>query len=265
MNTLAHAAQDAPGKKPSGNLGANQVLMLGGFRVCSTSAARLEARLSRALAADQQKLLLFANTNFVVQCQALKKQLAGDDTIIINDGIGMDIAARLIHGRRFPENLNGTDFIPRFLQHQRDRVRVFLLGGKPGIAERAAERLAMDYGVSVVGTSHGYVAHEQMLDLLETINTSGANVLLVAMGNPLQEQWLVRHLKLLNPCLLMGVGACLDFLAGDKARAPRLLRQLHLEWLYRLCLEPRRLLRRYTLDIAIFLRLCIKLRALNHD
>ena len=239
------------------SLGDSQV-MLGGFRVCSTSAARLEARLVRALAANQQKLLLFANTNFIVQCQPLADALNQDSVIIINDGIGMDIASWLVYRRRFPENLNGTDFIPLFLHHQRNQVRVFLFGSAPGIAERAGAELRNRYGVTLVGTSHGFVTPEQMPGLVERINISGANVLMVAMGNPLQERWRVQHRQQLTVPLLLGVGACLDFLAGDKPRAPALVRKLHLEWCYRLCLEPRRLLRRYTLDLWRFFQLCLR-------
>ena len=89
-------------------------IMLGGFRIWSTSAKRLESRLVRALAVNQQKLLLFANTNFVVQCQPLAEELNQDSVIIINDGIGMDIASWLVKRRRIQEYHNGTEFIPPF-------------------------------------------------------------------------------------------------------------------------------------------------------
>ena len=232
-------------------------LALGGFSLLRTTGPELMDRLSRRLAQGEQTALFFANTNFIVQCQGLQAGMV-KNTFIINDGIGVDIATWLIHRTRFPENLNGTDFTPAFLQSLGDRARVFLFGGKPGIADRAADTLRSQFGVQVVGTSDGYEQAKDIDQLVDQINTSGANVLLVAMGNPLQERWILQERHRLNPTLLFGIGALLDFLDGDKARAPDWIRRCRLEWFYRLCLEPARLARRYTLDIGRFLALCLR-------
>jgi beta-1,4-glucosyltransferase len=232
-------------------------LALGGFNLLRTTGPQLVERLSRRLAQGEQTALFFANTNFIVQCQGLQAGMV-KNTFIINDGIGVDIATWLIHRTRFPENLNGTDFTPAFLQSLGDGGRVFLFGGKPGIAQRAAETLRNQYQIQVVGTCDGYEQASDIDQVIDQINTSGANVLLVAMGNPLQERWILRERHRLNPTLLFGIGALLDFLAGDKARAPDWIRRCRLEWLYRLCLEPARLARRYTLDIGRFLALCLR-------
>jgi beta-1,4-glucosyltransferase len=237
---------------------ASQHLALGGFQLLRTTDSELQGQLQSCLTQGAQTALFFANTNFIVQCQGLQEQMA-KDTFIINDGIGVDIGTWLVHRTRFPQNLNGTDFIPAFLHSIQQQGRVYLFGGKPGIAARAAQTLRTEFGVNVVGTSDGYEQGRDTQALVEQINNSGANVLLVAMGNPLQERWILQQRANLQVTLLLGVGALLDFLAGDKPRAPDWVRRLRLEWFYRLCLEPARLARRYTLDIGLFLALCLRI------
>lgn len=234
-------------------------LMLGGFPIMRTTSAELAHQLAAALHSQKKHLLFFANTNFVVKCQSLKEKMQHANTLIVNDGIGLDIATWLIHRKKFPENLNGTDFIPHYLHQVKTEARVFLFGAKPGIAERAAATLSKDYGVKVVGTSDGYRTSDTFDELVAEMNAANANVILVAMGNPAQEKWILDHYQRLDASVFIGVGALLDFLAGDKPRAPRIVQKLRLEWFYRLCLEPTRLLRRYTVDIAVFLALCFSM------
>lgn len=243
-------------------------VMVGGFPILRTTASALVPVLQDRMQ-QQQIALFFANTNFVVQCQSLKSQMSDSSTIIVNDGIGMDIACRITQGFTFIENLNGTDFTPLFLRSLSAQARVFLLGAKPGIAQRAAKSLADNHQINVVGICNGYDEAKDMQALIGAINHSNANVLLVAMGNPQQEQWILQHRHLLKVQVLMGVGALFDFLAGDKSRAPAIVQKIRMEWFYRMCLEPKRLLRRYTIDIFQFLALCIdqnkKIKAEEYD
>lgn len=233
-------------------------LMLGGFPLLRTTSTDLAKHLSDVLETNEQHLLFFANTNFIVKCQPLQTSMSQAKTLIVNDGVGVDIGTWIIHREKFPENLNGTDFIPIYLNSVQDKARVFLFGAKPGIAERAANTLRNDYAVNVVGTCDGYAQAKDSNQLIADMNVSGANIILVAMGNPAQEKWILDHRHRLNASVFIGVGALLDFLAGDKPRAPRSIQKLRLEWLYRLCLEPTRLMRRYTFDIAIFLAVCLR-------
>jgi beta-1,4-glucosyltransferase len=232
-------------------------ISLGGFPVQSLTAPVLGKKLEHAIDNNQQVSLFFANTNFVVKCQDIQKEIITSNCIITNDGIGLDIASLLLHKKKFPENLAGTDFVPPFLNSISKKARVYLLGAKPGIAERAAKNMSENLDINVVGARDGYAQMQDMDAVIADINSSQANVLLVAMGNPLQEKWILEHQDQLKINVFMGVGALIDFLAGDKPRAPKLIRKFRLEWFYRLCLEPTRLLRRYTLDIGIFLALCI--------
>lgn len=234
------------------------MLPLGGYRVVSTTADHLTRTLAARMDAKLQTALVFANTNFIVQCRALRARLNKDPVLIVNDGLGMDLAAKLVHGRTYSENLNGSDFVPYFLA-RRKRLRVFLFGGRPGVADAAAsyiERL----GHRVVGIADGYGGNTP--EVWRRVNAASAEVLLVALGNPKQERWILEHAPLLDAKLIIGVGALFDFAAGMFPRAPRWVRRMRCEWLFRLSREPRRLLRRYTVDVAVFLVRCIKNR--NH-
>lgn len=176
------------------------------------------------------------------------------DMLVLNDGTGVDVAARVLAGQRFPENLNGTDFVPAFLRETRDAHRVFLLGGRPGVAERARDVLAAaNPRHQFVGAQHGYFDEVETSRIVEEIRGSGTTLLLVAMGNPHQELWIRAHLAGTGAAIAFGVGALFDFVAGQVVRAPTLMRRLGVEWVWRLMLEPKRLFRRYVLGNPLFL------------
>lgn len=232
---------------------------IAGFNVHKTTAADLAPQLHARMQAGVSSLVLFANTNFIVKCRTLIPALHASHAWIVNDGIGMDLAARMIYRERFPENLNGTDFTPYLLRTASRPLRLFLLGGKPDVAQRAAGYVRQTLQHEVVGVCDGYAGMREP-DLLAQIKRSRADILLVALGNPVQEQWILQHRDALDVPLVMGVGALFDFWAGNKPRAPRMIQNLRLEWLYRLCLEPRRLLRRYTVDMVRFFFYCHRYR-----
>lgn len=177
-----------------------------------------------------------------------------DRAIIFNDGIGVDLASRLLFGTKFPENLNGTDFIPHYLRSSRYRHRVFLLGGRPGVAIKAAHRLArITPQHDFVGTCHGYYQQRELPRILAQIRQSGADILLVAMGNPHQEAWLNDYFEQTGCHLGFGVGGLFDFTAGVVPRAPNWVQEARLEWAYRLLQEPARLRQRYLIQMPLFL------------
>jgi exopolysaccharide biosynthesis WecB/TagA/CpsF family protein len=199
--------------------------------------------------------LAYCNANLVniaARDAALRERLAG--FLILPDGIGVDIASRLLYGAPFPANLNGTDFTPTILAARKQRLRVMLLGGRPGVAERAAARLRTDYPqhrFSVL--SHGFFGPDEEAALLARLAHERPDLLLVAFGNPRQEQWIADHIDARHCAVAAGIGALFDFLAGEVARAPETFRVLRIEWTYRLWLEPRRLWRRYVVGNPAFL------------
>jgi beta-1,4-glucosyltransferase len=232
-------------------------LPIAGFPVTEATQPEVAERLLSSVADRDQVTLLFANSNFIVKCEPLLQSMHDDQVIIVNDGVGMDIAARLLHGRAFKANLNGTDFTPYLFRQAKKPLRIFMYGAKPDVVAKAAAYVRNQLGQNVVGYQDGYerVSHDA---LVASINRTAADVLLVAMGNPLQEAWILQNRDALEVPVVSGVGALFDFWAGDKPRAPRFIQSLRMEWLYRLCLEPRRLFRRYTIDILVFLMACFR-------
>lgn len=173
--------------------------------------------------------------------------------LVLNDGIGVDLASRWLYKKSFPDNLNGTDFTPALLDRVSNGTRIFLLGGAPGVADIAANAIRARHGhIEVVGTQHGFFKNEEEADVLDRVNASGADIILVAMGHPRQEIWTARNIDRLG-VTTMCVGALVDFYAGTARRAPLWVRQLRFEWAFRLLCEPRRLAHRYLIGNGSFL------------
>jgi len=208
----------------------------------------------------QKTLLMFANSNFVVNCQDIVSQLNDDEVKIFNDGISMDAASKLLYGQPFKANLNGTDFTPKLLANLPANKKVVLIGAKPGIAELAGKNVSQGIDCQVVATFDGYKDMNNMPELIDRVNALNPDVVLIALGNPLQELWMLNNAAVLNAPLLVGVGALFDFLSNNVKRAPTWMRRIKLEWFYRLCIEPKRLLKRYTIDVIKFFFLCVKLK-----
>lgn len=161
--------------------------------------------------------------------------------LCIPDGVGLLIGARLT-GQRLRQRVTGSDGVPRLAERAaREGWRLYLLGAAEGVAQAAADALTAQYpGLQIAGTFSGDPSAGAEDALVERINASGADILLVAYGAPAQDAWIARNLPRLNVRLAMGVGGTFDFLAGRVPRAPRLMRRYGLEWLYRLYLEPSR-------------------------
>ncbi|MBN2286346.1 MAG: WecB/TagA/CpsF family glycosyltransferase [Tissierellales bacterium] len=172
--------------------------------------------------------------------------------LLLPDGIGVKMIT-MIYGGRMRENCNGSEFSPLLMSiAAKKNYKLFFLGGREGVAEKAAKQVLMNIqGIQITGTHSGYFDNDQKV--IKKINDSGADILLVAMGVPLQEKWIYHNRKDLNPKLCIGVGALFDFLSGRIRRAPKILRTLHLEWCWRLAIEPKRLWKRYLIDDMKFM------------
>ncbi|MDA7423940.1 WecB/TagA/CpsF family glycosyltransferase [Thalassococcus lentus] len=219
--------------------------------VDTTSEQAVEALLSGAA-----RSVYFLNAhcaNLRAKDREYASALARADAIL-PDGIGVELAARM-SGGGLTENLNGTDFTPALLHAASRRgMSVFLFGARPGTAEQAANKLATQIpGLRIAGTLDGYAGAADEQNAIDVINASGADIVLVAMGVPLQEMWIDRNLPDLNARLVLGVGALFDFLAGNVVRAPEWVRKAKSEWVWRLMQEPRRLAKRYLIGNGTFL------------
>ena len=174
--------------------------------------------------------------------------------VVLNDGVGLDIASKLLFRRRFPENLNGTDFVPAYLRSTRHRCRIYLLGSYADVVRRAAHALQAEHPRhAIVGYRSGYFREADGPAIIEEIRNSRADIILVGMGNPRQEKWLADHLNETGCRLGFAVGALFDFVSGNVVRAPAWVRRCRLEWLFRMCHEPRRLSSRYMLGNPKFI------------
>lgn len=227
-----------------------------GVPVLSADVAGALGEVERAVEQEPPARVVFVNAhtlNLSVGDARFHDVLASS-SVVLNDGAGLQLAARL-QGARFPANLNGSDFSPRLLQLAAGHGwPVFFLGAAEGVATQAAERLrAAIPGLQVAGTRSGYFAAEQGREVAEEVRATGAQMLVVGMGNPRQELWLADHLDETGARLGVGVGAFLDFAAGRVRRAPPWLSSAGLEWTHRLALEPGRLWRRYLVGNPLFL------------
>lgn len=207
-----------------------------------------------AAAARKPTMVTFANAHTVnVAAQYPEMEKALGQATVLNDGIGIDLGSRFLYREQFPENLNGTDFVPHLLSQPGLDLSVFVLGSTPEVARRAADHISQNFPtVTLVGYHHGFFGGDDDADICKTIRESGANLVLVGMGQPRQEIWTARHIEKL-PAVVICVGALLDFMAGRVKRAPLGWRRWKLEWLYRLMLEPRRLTGRYLVGNVVFM------------
>lgn len=232
------------------------VRRIGGFDVVGSGAVELIELLRERRDAGTPTELLFANTNFVMTCRPLAAALHGPETLIVNDGIGLELASRFFHRRPFPENLNGTDFVPRLLRSLDRPTRVFLLGARPFAVDRAATVFGGLDRVEIVGAIDGFDGMANDAAVTAAIAAAAPDLLLVALGDPRQARWIVEHRGRHDVPLVIGVGALFDFVSGTIARAPHWVRRLRLEWVYRLVHEPRRLAKRYSVDLVAFFAHC---------
>ncbi|MBL0206878.1 MAG: WecB/TagA/CpsF family glycosyltransferase [Propionivibrio sp.] len=194
-----------------------------------------------------------ANTLNIARGNARYRQVLSRFTVL-NDGVGVDLASRVRYGQGFPDNLNGTDLVPAYLSQSALRLRIFMLGSQPCVIQRAFDVARRRYARHEwLGYRDGYFRWEDEGALCAHIRTLKPDLLLVAMGNPLQEFWIDRCAARTGAALCVGVGALFDFLSGEVDRAPLWIRRLKIEWIYRLAQEPGRLWRRYLIGNLTFL------------
>ncbi|HHW03878.1 MAG TPA: WecB/TagA/CpsF family glycosyltransferase [Thermoanaerobacterales bacterium] len=183
--------------------------------------------------------------------EALKGAVNGAD-LRFPDGIGVMLASRIIGNPLFGRTA-GFDLMMKMLEMAaRRNLSVFLLGGKPGVAEDAASNIKARFpGIIIAGAHHGYFDESSEGRIIEMINGSGARILLVAMGAPKQEIFMIRNREKLKCSVAMGVGGSLDVLAGRVHRAPVFMQKAGLEWLYRLVTQPKRIKRMSVLPLFL--------------
>jgi N-acetylglucosaminyldiphosphoundecaprenol N-acetyl-beta-D-mannosaminyltransferase len=180
-------------------------------------------------------------------------------SLILADGAPIIFASRLL-GTPLVERVAGSDIFPLLCERARDlSLKVLLLGGSEGVAQKAAENLAGKFPglqISAYTPSFGFdTKPEECRRIVSMINEYQPHLLFLGVGTPRQERWIAKYQGQYCPCVSIGVGGSLDFEAGRIRRAPEFLRNLGLEWLYRLAREPKRLYRRYLIEDRRFFRI----------
>lgn len=181
------------------------------------------------------------------------REVLNSATEVLADGTGTRWAARL-QGVRLKANLVGTDLVPRLFEVTAFKgYRYYLLGGTADTIERAAHTVSRNYpGWDLAGFHHGYLASKDTDEVIEEINAAHPDLLLVGMGNPLQECWIHTHQARLRVPVCIGVGGLFNHWAGDLKRAPQWVRRQGFEWLQILLQQPCKW-RRYLLGNPMFL------------
>lgn len=174
--------------------------------------------------------------------------------LVLADGFPLVWASRLL-SRPLPERVAGSDLVPALFSAipRGETLRVFLLGAAPGVADRAAHNIQARWPqIQVVGTYSPPLGFERSpaenAKIVELVAAAQPDVLVIGLGAPKQECWIQQHHSHVRAKVALCVGATIDFLAGEKKRAPRWMQRIGLEWFYRMSSEPKRLVRRYALD-----------------
>ena len=231
-----------------------------GVGVNPMTVEELQAEIKRLARSGKRGLVLNVNAHCLNLCyedQALRKFFNGAD-VIFCDGAGVMLAARILGGH-IPARITYADWAWRLAAFaEAEGLSLFLLGARPGVAERAARRLkARHPALDISGVRHGYFDHAagspENETVLQEIKGSRPDILLVGLGMPLQERWLMENRHRIEAGVALTGGAVFDYVSGELRRGPRFLTDNGLEWLARLLVEPRRLWRRYLLGNPLFL------------
>lgn len=198
------------------------------------------------------EIVMYANRNVDY------KRLINTSDLIVADGIGIIYGSKILR-QPLLERIAGYDLLIELLkQSSEHNLRVYLLGAKEEIVNKAKENIIYDYpNINIVGTHNGFFDIEDM-SIMEKVENAKPQIIFVAMGFPKQEQWISKYFKRGNTGLGMGVGGSFDVLSGETKRAPKWVQKVHLEWLYRLINDPKRAVR--MLDLPKFIIEVIKQR-----
>ncbi len=177
--------------------------------------------------------------NVAIQNEKYKDILNSAD-VVTPDGIGIVYASKMLGGE-VKKRAPGFDIVKGILSElSKSEGSVYLFGGKPGVADMAAEKISADYpGVKIAGTDNGYFDDDT--EIIKNINNAKPDFLLVCLGAPKQEMWISKNIDNLNAGILIGAGGSIDVLSGQTKRAPEMFIKLNCEWLYRLLKEPKRI------------------------
>ncbi|EHL05126.1 glycosyltransferase, WecB/TagA/CpsF family [Desulfitobacterium hafniense DP7] len=218
-----------------------------GVKVDRESMAETVLKIRKAVEEQRPIQVVTANPELIYATgrDVRLKQLINSAEVVTPDGVGVVWAAKRL-GHPVAERVTGIDLIEALFPIAAEQAwGVFFLGSQPGVAEKAAEKVAEKHPGFRWQAAHGYFSREEEPALLEQIREFKPDLLLIGLGAPRQEFWMFSHLDLNT--VSIGVGGSFDALAGINKRAPQWIRHIRLEWLYRLLKQPSRLKRQLVL------------------
>ncbi|MBT2685999.1 WecB/TagA/CpsF family glycosyltransferase [Bacillus sp. ISL-37] len=227
--------------------------MLLGVPVSTFTYRQLIDQLFNRMDEGKKSFIVAINPEKIMKAQkdlALLKLLNTAD-YQIPDGVGLIIAS-ILKGGKLRRRVTGIDMMMTLCQAAADRnKRVFLYGGKPGVAEQAKAGLEELYPeIVITGVMDGYVKDQELIT--KTINEASPDIVFVALGSPTQEYWIVNNMNHLSAKVFQGVGGSFDVISGRVKRAPAFFQTIGLEWLYRLMKEPKRWKRQIILPVFLY-------------
>ncbi len=235
---------------------------IAGVHVHPVRLSEVLERVVKAVETRQRMSVMYANAHAILLAQQDDdfKTAINQADLVFCDGNGVRLASWLL-GRPLPARFTPPDWIDALARLcLRKEYRLFLLGAEPDGIGEAARNLRVRFPSLQITTHHGYFEPygTENEAVLEQINEASPDVLLVGMGMPRQELWILENLPRHSTPVVIAVGALFDYLAGRVKRGPRYLTDHGLEWLCRLWFEPRRLWRRYLLGNPLFLGLILR-------
>ena len=212
------------------------------------------AKLLKFMNIDKNHLLITPNPEIVMQAQADNElmQILHQADLVIPDGVGIVLASRILK-RKVRERVTGYDLIQSLFNVIKDTPKtVYILGAKPGVAEKAKRNMEQKYkNLKIVGVHDGYFDEMQEEIIIKEIQDLKPDLLLVGLGCPRQEKWISKNRSRLPVKISAAIGGSIDIMAGTLKRAPKAFRVLGLEWFYRLLQEPQRIVRMKQLPLFI--------------
>jgi len=227
-----------------------------GIKVLNITMEQALEQIGKSVEQKQQSRCYFVNADCFNKVWSDENyfKILSSTPYIWGDGSGVKLGAKIV-SQNIIDNVNGTDMLPLLCKQALAKDHsLFLLGSKPGIAEKMSENLKTSYsGIRIAGYRDGYFDWDTESEtVVGQINASQADILLVAFGAPRQEMWIQRYSSQLDAKALIGVGGLFDFFSGTMPRAPLWMRKLGVEWIFRLYKEPKRMWKRYIIGNPLF-------------
>jgi N-acetylglucosaminyldiphosphoundecaprenol N-acetyl-beta-D-mannosaminyltransferase len=210
-------------------------------RIDLVSLAQIESIFLEILSTNKPHQILTTNTLYILDSEADEglQKIVNDACLSVADSVGIVWAAKILN-LKIPERIPGIDLALKLCELcEKYNHPIYMLGGKPGVAKKAAIHLVNKYpNLKIGGIQDGYFESDKNAEIIQKIRESKAKFVLVALGMPKQELWIHENLSQLPPAIYIGIGGSFDIWAGILKRAPKFIQSVGLEWVYRLAQEP---------------------------